>query len=84
MILGRLLGTWLALFTLKRSAASERRVAMEPNVSLWALPRHLTADTYGLEQAASERHGSCLMQRTRWAPRTQRRTFGKCQKGFST
>jgi len=38
------------LSTLRESAASERRVALKPCVSLWALPRHLTADTVSCKQ----------------------------------
>jgi len=38
------------LSTLRESAASGRRVALKPYVSLWALPRHLTADTVSCKQ----------------------------------
>jgi len=38
------------LSTFKVKAATEGRVALKPCVSLWAIPRHLTADTVSCKQ----------------------------------
>ena len=45
------------------SAASERRVGLKPYVSLWAIPRHLTADTVSCKAASTvTTRATCLSQ----------------------
>jgi len=54
-------------------AASERRVALKPCVSLWAIPRHLLADTVSCKQLPTvTTRATCLSKSRKELPSGQR------------
>ena len=59
------LGREQPLSTFKGRAASERRVALQPCVSLWAVPRHLTADTVACKQLPTVTTRATRLRRSR-------------------